>query len=386
MKLKTILGQPSWRIATRDVEAFVTETGGQLAPVTFDRRGKKIAPFAVAPWATEKLGPSVPAILRVLRGDFLCVPFGGNARMHKGEKHPVHGEVANRRWTLESVVEAGGDAAIHLSMKTTVRKGRVDKFICLLDGHQAVYQQHVLTGMTGRMNLGHHAMLKFPGARGDEGTGLVATSKFVHGQVFPEPVEKPQNQGYSSLKPGAVFKSLGRVPTVFGDTTDLSRYPARRGFEDIVMLVAAQAPFAWTAVTFPAEKYVWFALKDPAVLRSTIFWISNGGRHYAPWNGRHVNVMGLEEVTTYFHGGLAEAAGRNPIEELGHPTTLTLSPKKPTVINYIMAVAPIPAGFDHVASITSEKDGRSVTLRSRSGKKTTAPLDVSFLHAGPLAE
>lgn len=28
--LKTKLGQPSWRVATREVEAFVTETGGHL--------------------------------------------------------------------------------------------------------------------------------------------------------------------------------------------------------------------------------------------------------------------------------------------------------------------------------------------------------------------
>ena len=40
--MKTILGQPSWRIATKDVEAYVTQLGGHLAPVTFDRTGKKI--------------------------------------------------------------------------------------------------------------------------------------------------------------------------------------------------------------------------------------------------------------------------------------------------------------------------------------------------------
>ena len=34
---KTILGQPSWRVASKNVEAYVTEIGGQLAPVTFDR-------------------------------------------------------------------------------------------------------------------------------------------------------------------------------------------------------------------------------------------------------------------------------------------------------------------------------------------------------------
>jgi cobalt/nickel transport system permease protein len=41
-------------------------------------------------------------VLRVLRGDFFCLPFGGNATAWHGEKHPLHGETANREWRLES--------------------------------------------------------------------------------------------------------------------------------------------------------------------------------------------------------------------------------------------------------------------------------------------
>ncbi len=67
-------------------------------------------------------------------------------------------------------------------------------------------------------------------------------------------------------------------------------------------------PFAWSAVTFPKEGNVYFALRDPRVLRHTLLWISNGGRHYPPWNGRHTDVMGIEDATSYFHYGLAESA------------------------------------------------------------------------------
>ena len=89
------------------------------------------------------------------------------------------------------------------------------------------------------------------------------------------------------------------------------------------MVVHEATPdFAWTAVTFPAQRYVWFALKDPRVLRSTVLWHSNGGRHYPPWNGRHVNVLGMEDVTTYFHFGLAESARPNSISRRGFPTCL----------------------------------------------------------------
>jgi hypothetical protein len=366
-------------MASSQVEAFVTETGGHLAPVTFDRKGRKLRPYSVAPWAEERTDPALPPILKALRGDFFCLPFGGNATPFGKEKHPVHGETANARWQFRSLATRAGRTCLHLSLTTKVRPGRVDKRIWLLDGQNTVYSQHVVSGMSGPMNPGHHAMLKFPDA---PGSGLIATSRFVYAQVFPEAFELPEKRGYCLLKPGAEFKSLERVPNIAGETADLSRFPGRRGFEDLVMLVSdADMPFAWTAVTFPKERYVWFALKDPRVLRETVFWLSNGGRHYPPWNSRHVNVMGLEEVTSNFHFGLAESARRNPISQKGFPTCLTLSPRKPLVVPYIMGVAAIPAGFDRVASIRAARGKQSILLKSASGRQAEAAVDVDFLQA-----
>ena len=377
---RIIRGQSSWRLASTTVEAYVTEMGGQLAPVTFDRHGRKLQPYSVAPWAEEQADPSQPTIIKVLRGDFFCLPFGGNATPFGRERHPVHGETSNVRWQLLSLDTSEGRTCLHLSLKTKVRPGQVDKRIWLVDGQNTIYSQHVVAGMSGPMNLGHHAMLRFPDA---PGSGLVSTSRFVFGQVFPQAFELPENRGYSWLKPGAQFKSLERVPTQRGDTADLTRYPARRGFEDLVMLVSdAAEPFAWTAVTFPKERYVWFALKDPRVLRETVFWLSNGGRHYPPWSSRHVNVMGLEEVTSYFHLGLAESAAKNPVTRKGFPTCLALNPRKSLVVPYIMGVAAIPAGFDRVVSIQAIRGKRAILLKSASGKQAKAAVDVDFLQAG----
>jgi len=379
---KTVLKQPSWRLASRDVEAFVTEQGGHLGPVTFDRRNRKIRPYSVAPWATEKLDPSTPEIIKVLRGDFFCMPFGGNESPYRGERHPVHGETANATWRLQSLTKTGGRTCLHLSLRTGVRAGRVDKRITLIDGHNALYCQHVVSEMSGPINLGHHAMLRFPD---EPGSGVISTSPFKFGQVFPEPVENPAEGGYSILKPGAEIKTLSRVPTITGETADLSRFPARRGFEDLIQLLSdPKAPFAWTAVTFPKQRYVWFALKDPRVLTGTIFWISNGGRHYAPWNGRHVNVMGFEEVTSYFHPGLAESARKNPFTKKGFCTTLRLKRNRPLVVNYVMAVAAIPAGFDRVKRITAARG--KATLLAKSGKRVEVPLDTPFLASGESSE
>ena len=374
---RIVCGQASWRLASPQVEAFVTETGGHLGPVTFDRNGRKLQPYSVAPWAEEPIDPSTPAILKVLRGDFFCMPFGGNSTPFRGEKHPVHGETANARWQFQSLETKAGRSCLHLSLATKVRPGRVDKRISLVEGQNTVYCQHVVSGVSGPMNLGHHAMIRFPEA---PGSGRVSTSRFVYGQVFPQAFELPEKLGYSWLQRGAEFKSLQKVPTITGETADLTHYPARRGFEDLVLLVNdAKAPFAWTAVTFPRERYVWFALKDPRVLRETVFWISNGGRHYPPWSSRHVNVMGLEEVTSYFAIGLAESARANPISRKGLPTCLNLSPKTPLVVPYIMGITYIPAGFDRVASIRAAPGNQAILLKSVSGKQAEAAVDLDFL-------
>jgi hypothetical protein len=373
---QTVFGQPSWRLASNEVEAFVTERGGHLGPVTFERKGRKIRPYAVAPWA-EEIDPSLPPLLQVLRGDFFCLPFGGNAKPFRGEKHPVHGETANARWHFESLQNRPDRTCLHLSLQTKIRPGRVDKRILLIGGQNALYCQHLVSAMRGPMNLGHHATLKFPG---EPGSGLLSTSRFVRGQVLPQPFESPAQGGYSCLKMGAEFDSLEAVPMANGETADLTRYPARRGFEDLVMLVSDdKAPFAWTAVAFPKQRFVWFALKDPRVLRETIFWISNGGRHYPPWNGRHVHVMGLEEVTSFFHLGLAESARPNPISAQGFPTCLRLNPRQPLVVAYIMGLARIPAGFNRVASIEALPGNQAIVLRSANGRRTGTPVDLDFL-------
>jgi hypothetical protein len=250
----------------------------------------------------------------------------------------------------------------------------------LVDGHNAVYCQHVVSGMSGPMNLGHHATLKFPDK---PGSGVLTHSPIQFGMVNPTAPENPETFGYCILKPGAKFSQLNRVPTTTGEWADLSRYPARRGFEDIALLATKQIkPFAWVAVTFAAEGYVWFALKDPRVLRQTLLWHSNGGRHYSPWNGRHLNVLGIEDLTSYFAYGVAESARPNLLTKLGLKTCLNLTPKKPLTVNYIMVAAIVPRGFADTKRIEPTRGG--VKLTSSNGKSVTVPLSTEFLQSGVL--
>jgi len=371
-----IHGQPSWRFSTDTVNAAVTRQGGHLGPVTFRLGSREVAPFSIAPWAEEQIDSATPSILKALRGDFFCSPFGADEKPYRGEMHQSHGETANSIWKFESLKRGDEGVHLHLSLGTKVRPGHVDKFLSLKNGETAVYSRHVLSGMKGNMTFGHHAILKFPD---EEGSGRISTSRIAGGWTFPGTFEDPARGGYNSLKPSATFKRLDRVPLAQGGYTDLSRYPARRGFEDIVQIVHEErTDFAWTAAAFPKEGYVWFSLKDPRVLQSSVFWISNGGRHYAPWNGRHVNVMGLEDVTSYFFLGIAPSEKPNPISRGGFKTVASLDPKKPTVVNYIMAVAAIPRDFERVKRIVPCSDG--VTLVSSSGHRIPVKLDLPFLY------
>lgn len=378
-RLETVLGQPSWSFGSGLVRATLTRRGGHLAPVTFTlKSGKTVQPFAVAPWAERKLPHGIPDLLRALRGDFFCCPFGGNSSAWRGERHPPHGETANGTWSLVSLETGKGRSTFHARLRTRVRKGQVDKFLTLMDGQAALYSCHVVSGMQGPMSVGHHALLKFPPGA----AGRISTSRFEHGQVLPSAFESPEGGGYQSLRPGAVFRSLKRVPLQDGSFADLTVFPARAGYDDLVLVAApARLPLAWSAVTFSQPPYVWFALRDPRSLRSTLLWMSNGGRHYPPWNGQHTRVLGIEDVTANFHYGLAESARSNPLRRRGIATALPLDRGRPTTIRYIMGVAEVPSGFDRVADIRPA--GGGVELVASNGLRCRVRLDLGFLDARP---
>lgn len=376
MKLQNIHHTPSWVFQNNSVKLSITKTGGHVGPATFRFGDREIQPFHVAPWCGEKSVPSldVPPLLKILRGDFFCMPFGGNAKPWKTETHPVHGETANNPWDLDSCEITPEQTSVRLSLQTSIRAGHVVKEIQIRTGQPVIYSRHTISGMQGPMCFGHHAMLNFPSS---EGSGLLSFSKFSRGQVFPGEIENPAQGGYSSLLPGAKFRSLARVPLRNGGFTDLGKYPAREGFEDIVMLSSAPGlPFAWSAVTFPSLGYGWIGLKDPSILASTVLWHSNGGRHYAPWLGRHRGVLGIEEVTSFFHAGLAESARPNEVSKDGIPTHFKLRRDVPFRIRYIMGCFLLPKGFARVDKALPCEEGLRLSSKNVS---TILPVDLGFL-------
>ncbi|MCX7046991.1 MAG: hypothetical protein NTX50_16070 [Candidatus Sumerlaeota bacterium] len=378
--LKKVLGQNSFVISTRETCAAITEMGGQVAPAVFFRNtGAPYEPYRVFPWWNEKVNIKGAEVLTPLRGDFFCLPFGSNASPYRGEKYSVHGETSCKRWTFEGVRRCPQGTALYLSMKTTVRAGLIRKKIILLEGHDAIYCSHEVSGMTGRICFGHHACIAFPE---EEGSGLVGLGPWTYGQVYPGVFADPLQKEYQSLRAASEFKDLRKVLRLDGGVADLTRYPARRGFEDLVMVCSEQkAAPGWSAVTFPKERNLWFGLKDSKVLASTILWLDNGGRYGAPWSGRSFNTLGIEEITGYFHDGIAASASPNPLKAKGIQTDVTLSKSKPLVVNYIMGAAKPPRGFGRVTDIRPRgKD--LIRIKDEHKKEMTAKIRWEFLNTG----
>ncbi|MCC5841263.1 MAG: hypothetical protein JJT96_14190 [Opitutales bacterium] len=362
-----IHGEPSHTLACGPVQLAITERGGHLAPVYFDLPdGRRVSPLALAPWEPSEVDPANPPILKVLRGDFFCLPFGGDDAFPT-----IHGEPANEVWSLE---ERDGDRLV-AALEMREPKGRIEKTIQLHPGHRAVYQEHRISGVSGRYSYGHHAILEFPE---EGGPYFFNTSPIRFGGVKPPPYDNPPGGEYGALPPGRTFRDLTKVPLATGGTTDLTQYPAREGFEDLVMVSSRQGTFAWSAATL--DGYVWFALKDPRDFPSTLFWLTNGGRHRDPWNGRHKRRLGLEEILNHFSDGLTTAR-REPLAKRGVPCTREFVATEPVCLRMVQGVHPVPAGFGKVTRLEPIPGQDAIKFANAAGSEVTVPVNWRYLSA-----
>ena len=357
----------TWRLSNDLVELSVLEVGAQLGPVVFDLDGKKLSPMHLAPWSEEPGATHLP-MLQNLRGDFFCAPFGANDLL--GEEARDHGLTANGGWRQL----ARSDARLELELEGTVSGATVRKEIRLEPGQPVVYQRTILEGGSGRLPLGHHAMLRAP-----EGEQLLlAFSSFSWAGTPPRPVESDPSLGRSLLEYPQQFESLDRVALAAGGEVDLSRYPALEASEEILMLTSApNVHLAWSSAVAAESGWLWFALRPNTVLRSTMLWMSNGGRYYPPFSGRHRRVLGIEEVTSFFHLGHAASLSPNDLNERGVATAVRLSPGFPTVVDYAFGMVAVPRGFGRVNAVHLE--GSLLHLSDESDRRVEVAFDPEWL-------
>lgn len=359
-------GEPSFRLETPELELSITARGGHLAPVVFHLPGRDVSPYALAPWQPAEY-PDLPPLLSVLRGDFLCYPFGGQV------DGPPHGETANFEWQPVD----SDSRSLRFRMETRDTGATVVKMLGTRQGHHAVYFEYKISRAAGNFSYGNHPILDFSAL--PEGVGRVTTSAFHWASVFPGPFANPSDGETQALAEGTEFTDLRAVKLANGGTTDLTRYPARAGNEDLVMMANVPAtpaqPFAWSAAVM--DGYLWFSVKNPADFPCTVLWLSNGGRTAPPWNGRHLGRMGIEDVCSHFSDGVDQSR-LDLLAAHGVPTTRHFSAEEPVTLRHIQAVALVPEGFGEVRSIVPHNE-TAVAITGESGAEIIVPLDWKFI-------
>lgn len=372
--MEVVHGASSFILRSAEMELAVSEQAGHMAPVSFIfSSGARFSPYALSPWLPDDLDVALPPLLRYLRGDFLCLPFGGQVA------GPPHGDPANALWSRRE------QSAMTLSLLQQANDSgaQVIKNIRLIDGQQAVYAEHLISGLSGSWNYGNHPVLDFSAM--DEGEGRVATSSFRWASVYPGEFSIAENGERGALLPGARFTDLRQVPLRDGGLTDLTHYPQRRGYDDLVMLVNEAAtpeqPFAWTAVTMRDK--VWFSLKNPADFPATLFWMSNGGRSAAPWLDRHTCRLGLEEVCSHFSDGV-DVSSQDLLAAEGVPTSRRFIATETVALRVIQAAVEVAPTFGQVQSIRPD-GAAAVRLTGEDGSSVRVAIDWQYLHITPFA-
>lgn len=316
-----------------------------------------LAPMHRAPWVEsgEDLPSSVAPVERRLAGDFFCAPFGRTSA-----DLPIHGWTANAAW-LPVRSQHAHDGALEAiyRLERDVFGADVTKTVTLRPGQPVVYQRHVFEGGQGRIPVAHHAMLHLPG-----GAALSFSAK-DHGATMAAGLETDPARGRSILAYPQRFSDLRSVALADGGTIDASTYPFAQSHEDLVILTEAHgAGLGWSAAVAEAQGFVFFAIKDARVLPQTILWMSNGGRDYAPWNGRHRAVLGIEEAVT---GLLLDESERAKAGiALGGAVT----------VSYAFGAVALPEGWTRVAKIAVGE--KVLTLTDVGGGRRIVPFDGRF--------
>lgn len=326
-----------WRLRWRFGSAEVQSLGGMLGPVDFDLAdGRRLQPFQLAPWAGTQEAAALPGILRRLRGEWPCVPFGrtdcppglpaGWTARDADDAWP-HGYGANHAWNC---VEARPDR-LHLAIDypddaAVVRLERVlqaDPDAPALDVTLTI---RVRTRIC--MPLALHPTFRMPAM---PGRLILRPAHYDAAVSYPVTAEA----GVSRLRPDTVSTDLAALPAKQG-RLDLSSLPLPFLTEELLQLkgiraAADQAPFILHYLDENVRLGLWW---DTLALPDVMLWVSNGGRATAPWSQRHF-ALGVEPLNGVFD--LARTARPPPQHLLAERQGIVLTPERAWTTRYRIA-------------------------------------------------
>lgn len=352
---------------------FETPCGTVLFSVT--DAGREIDMLHRAPWRDpvpqqdDALPGTIPPHLRWLAGDFFCAPFADAS----ADGAPLHGWPANAPWVPLGVRRQGGRTIGRWGLSRPALGAALVKELIVADGHPFLYQRHVFLGGQGRMPVANHAMIR-------AGQGAIIRTSAKRAWVTPDsPQESDPARGRSILRYPAVTDDPDRFPLADGGTVDLRRYPLGTAHEDFAMAIESPGhALGWVAVTRPATGDLYLTLRDARALPLSMFWHSNGGRHYLPWLSRHVGVLGIEEGIGFEGRGFLSPAMQAAMQADGQPLALELAPFGQAETRHVIGQIAWPGG-EPVADVTREDD--RITVTGEGGARRVLPVLPDFLPA-----
>ncbi|UVK55613.1 hypothetical protein DBIPINDM_002153 [Mesorhizobium sp. AR02] len=356
-------------IKARGISVSLDLIVGHIADMVVESGGRQLKPLHRAPWvdASETLPQDLPQGTVRLSGDFLCAPFSRS----DVEEAPLHGWTANSAWdvTESGATESGWRAVFRL--RHEVMGASVDKIFTLIDDHPFLYQEHVFSGGSGAISVAHHPMTVMKGG------GRLAFSPKRFAATLSDPLEPDPARGRFMLAYPARSADLRDFPAAGGGTLDLMQYRMNDRREDFITLVEADhgGP-GWTALARQAEDDLVLVLKNPAELPITMLWFSNSGRDYAPWSGRHLGVLGIEDGRAAV--GHAASIGDNWLKREGVATAFALGEGHSFSFRHIIGALPLSGGQPPREITTANGQMRL----SAGGSTREVPFDSAFLRIG----
>lgn len=313
--------------------AELQRLGGMLAPVVFRSPGAAdFAPLQVAPWADEPGADALPGILRRLRGEWPCVPFGrcdrpGGMPQGWSERKPHddwgHGFASHHDWQWTTTDEP---LSLALQIDPPAPLRRLTRTVrAQADAPALEVTLEIEVSEPCTLPVALHPTLRL-----DAGAVRLHLPAHQGGVTYPVPAEP----GISRLAPDRSFDRLEAVPLAAGGTLDLSRFPLPVDTEELLQLREPGGPVVLHYLDAGwALEIDW----DHAPLPDLMLWVSHRGRRHAPWNGRHL-ALGVEPVNGLFD--LGRVATAPAVHPLAGRRGLPLVPGEPLRIHYRLAARP----------------------------------------------
>jgi hypothetical protein len=283
-----------WSLAWAHGQLTVRAVGGMLAPLQFDLPGgRRISPLYVAPWAEEGGPSALSGLMRQLRGEWPCVPFGPaqppeglpSGWAVRGVDSPWdHGYAANHAWTLVDRSDASITLRIELPAEQPVawmeRRIRVDS-----EGPAVSVELTMQPRRDSVLPFALHPTFAIPPG----GVHLVPGA-FAAVHTYPRQPEL----GVSWLTPNQSAGSLDTLPCDEG-TLDLSVLPLGFATEELLRPQDCSSPFLLSYPDGIEVRLDW----DREHLPDVLLWISRRGRRHEPWNGRN-QALGVDPCNSCF--------------------------------------------------------------------------------------